>query len=58
MVHYHGMTSGGGTVEDALRLSAGRHVFVSYADAGRLEVLSNGCSTFGLDNGAYSAWRS
>ena len=58
MVHYHGMSSGGGTVEDALRLSAGRHVFVSYADAGRLEVLSKVCSTFALDNGAYSVWRS
>ena len=57
MIHYHGMSSGGGTVEDTLRLSHGRHVFVSYADAGKLEVISKVCSTFALDNGAYSAWR-
>jgi len=57
MIHYHGMSSGGGSMEDSLRLASGRHVFVSYADSGKLGMLSKVCSTFALDNGAYSAWR-
>ena len=57
MIHYHGMSAGGGGMEDTLRLAAGRHVFVNYSDSGKLGVVSKVCSSFALDNGAYSAWR-
>ena len=55
MIHYHGM-SGAGSIRDTLQLSTGRHVFVSYADPGRLAAIASTCSSFALDNGAYSAW--
>ena len=40
------------------RFLAGRHAFVSYAHPGDLPLVADACSSFALDNGAFSAWRS
>ena len=45
-------------MEDTMALASGRHVFVSYASPYKLPAISKVCSTFALDNGAFSAWRS
>lgn len=57
MIHYHGMSAGGGSLKDAFALATGSHVFVSFASALKLPALAQICSTFALDNGAYRAWR-
>jgi hypothetical protein len=56
MIHYHGM-SGAGTTEDMVSLSKGRHCFVSYAAHGKLPLFASVCSSFALDNGAFTAWK-
>mgnify|MGYP001385530128 CR=1 FL=1 len=55
MIHYHGATG-----VDAKFLSTvflNRHAFISYAHPGNLQYVSKICSTFSLDNGAYTAWK-
>jgi hypothetical protein len=56
MIHYHGM-AGTGTL-NAIQLAAGRHLFISFARPNVLEMVSKVCSTFAVDNGAFSAWKS
>lgn len=57
MIHYHGgPISGGASV--AARVWAGRHAFVSYAHPEQLEVATEVCQSFAVDNGAFSNWRS
>ena len=61
MIHYHGMSGSGGPPDprkDCLTLAHGRHVFVSYAERTRLPMIASVCSSFALDNGAFSAWTS
>lgn len=56
MIHYHGTPI---TPEHAAaRILAGRHAFVSFANPQQLPLVSDVCSSFALDNGAFSAWRS
>jgi len=55
MIAYHGM-SGCGKIEDSLELARGRHCFISYASPDPLPLVASVCSSFALDNGAYSAW--
>ena len=56
MIHYHGTPISGGTqAQMALR---NRHIMVSFATASQAEMLIELCSTFTVDNGAYSAWKS
>jgi len=56
MIHYHGMAGTG--VLNAVQLAEGRHVFISYAAPSILDLVSKVCSSFSLDNGAFSAWKS
>lgn len=54
MIHYHGMA--GTQLDNTARLAEGRHIFVSHAACTALPLISSVCSTFALDNGAYSLW--
>ena len=56
MIHYHGM-AGAGTTEDMVSLVKGRHCFVSYAAHSKLPLFASMCSSFALDNGAFTAWK-
>jgi hypothetical protein len=55
MIHYHGIA--GASHKFLATVMSGRHAFVSFADPGNLVNIAGICSTFALDNGAYSAWR-
>lgn len=55
MIHYHGIA--GVTPKFLATVIAGRHAFVSYAHPGNLAHVADVCSTFALDNGAFTAWR-
>ena len=55
MIHYHGIDG-----MDAKTLSvvmSGRHAFCSFAMPSNLVHVADICSTFSLDNGAFSSWR-
>jgi len=56
MIHYHGM-AGAGTTSDMVTLSKGRHCFISYASRSQLPLFASVCSSFALDNGAFTAWK-
>jgi len=56
MVHYHGMPITPATA--AVRAIAGGHAFISWAHAHQLGIAIECASSFALDNGAFSAWRS
>lgn len=56
MIHYHGM-AGAGTTADMVMLSKGRHCFISYASRSQLPLFASVCSSFALDNGAFTAWK-
>ncbi len=56
MIHYHGM-AGAGTSRDMITFVKGRHCFVSYAAAMQLPLFAPLCSSFSLDNGAFTAWK-
>ena len=55
MIHYHG-TPIGGEKTNAGKILDGRHACVSFYNPGDLPVVAQVCSTFILDNGAFSAW--
>ncbi len=57
MIHYHGMSTTG-SHRDVMGLAQGRHIFISYADHGVLPRVASVASSFALDNGAFSAWKS
>ncbi|MBF0099221.1 MAG: hypothetical protein HQM04_11515 [Magnetococcales bacterium] len=56
MIHYHGIPLSGGN-EVTIRVMAGRHVFATFADPAPLAAVADLCSTFALDNGAFSHWK-
>lgn len=56
MIHYHG-TPIGGKIEDAEKFLAGRHALVSYANQQNMETVAEVCSSFVLDNGAFTFWQ-
>lgn len=56
MIHYHGAPVSG-PQDQAHRFYTGRHVMVSFADPSCLDVVADVCSTFSLDNGAFSTWK-
>lgn len=56
MIHYHG-TPLSGTKLDAFTFLEGRHALVSFARQDQLDVVIEVCSSFVLDNGAFTAWR-
>jgi len=56
MIHYHG-TPIGGPSDFAARILKGRHAFVSFAGASQIRLVAQQCSTFALDNGAFTYWR-
>ena len=55
MIHYHG----GPITPDtcAIRAWKGRHAFISFAHAGQINLASEICQSFSLDNGAFTAWK-
>lgn len=55
MIHYHGLPITPDTA-GVVAVRAG-HAFVSYAHPGQMGLAVAACQSFGLDNGAYSAWR-
>lgn len=57
MIHFHG-TPVSGSAKEAISFLSGRHALVSFAHPRDIEVASEVCQSFCLDNGAYSQWRS
>lgn len=57
MIHYHG-TPCGGKREDVARFLSGRHALIPFGRTEDIGTASEVCSTFVLDNGAFTAWRS
>ncbi len=55
MIHYHG----GPITPDTCALKAwkGRHAFISFAHPGQINLASEYCQSFALDNGAFTAWK-
>lgn len=57
LIHYHG-TPVGGKREDVARFLAGRHALIPFGRIEDIGTASEVCSSFVLDNGAFTAWRS
>lgn len=55
MIHYHGLPITPATAAE-VACRAG-HAFVSFAHPGQLGLAVSACQSFGVDNGAFSAWR-
>lgn len=55
MIHYHGLPITPDTAAE-VAVRAG-HAFVSYAHPRQMGLAVAACQSFGLDNGAFSAWR-
>ena len=56
MIHYHGLPITPATA--AVRAISGGHAFISRAHPGQLGIAIECASSFAIDNGAFSAWRS
>lgn len=56
MIHYHGLPITPATA--AVRAISGGHAFVSFVHAEQLGLAVECASSFALDNGAFSAWKS
>lgn len=56
MIHYHGLPITPMTA--ALTAVKGGHAFVSFRYPEQLSMVLDNCSTFAVDNGAFSAWKS
>lgn len=55
MIHYHGVAGVG--PKFLATVFQNRHCFVSFASPGNLKYISSCCSSFAMDNGAFTAWR-
>lgn len=55
MIHYHG----GPITPDTCAIKAwkSRHAFISFAHASQINLASEYCQSFALDNGAFTAWK-
>lgn len=55
MIHYHG----GPITPDTCAMKAwkARHAFISFAHSGQINLASEYCQSFALDNGAFTAWK-
>jgi len=58
MIHYHGTPIGGEKGSDKALFYRGRHLCVSYRHPDDLDIISEVASSFFVDNGAFSFWRS
>jgi hypothetical protein len=56
MIHYHG-TPIGGSGADAAQFLCGRHALVPFSYPAHLHLVKECCSSFVLDNGAFTFWR-
>lgn len=56
MIKYHGTPIGGKT-EDAAKFLNNRHALVSFAYPNDIGVVADVCSSFILDNGAFTTWK-
>lgn len=57
MIHYHGTPIGGSNTEAAKFLTC-RHALVSFHYQNQLPIVTKFCSSFVLDNGAFTFWKS
>ena len=57
MIHYHGMPTSL-NMADSIKVFAGRHILVSHVYPSSLYNLAPHVSSFILDNGAFSLWKS
>lgn len=55
MIHYHGLPITPETA--AVRVLAGGHGFVSFAESRNLALAAEVCQSFAVDNGAFAAWK-
>ena len=55
VIHYHG--AAGASYKFIASVFVGRHLFVSYEQPNTIENVADICSTFAIDNGAFSAWK-
>jgi len=58
MIHYHGTPIGADKRGDKSRFYRGRHLCVSYRHPYDLDVICEVASSFFVDNGAFSFWKS
>ena len=56
MIHYHGTPCGMKQME-AEQFLKGRHAFISFAAPCDIRIAAEVCSSFAIDNGAFSAWK-
>lgn len=56
MIHYHG-TPLSGDRSTQIRALRGKHAMVSFAEQSPMEVVSEVCQSFCIDNGAFTAWK-
>lgn len=56
MIHYHGGELGG-WISESVPFWRNRHLFVSFAYPRSLPAYANLCSSFAIDNGAFTIWR-
>ena len=56
MIHYHG-TPCNGKREDAARFLRGRHALIPWISKRHINIASEVCQSFCLDNGAFTFWR-
>jgi hypothetical protein len=56
MIHYHGLPISG-KVSDQVEFAKNRHVLISFWVPQPLAIVADVCSSFCLDNGAFSAWK-
>jgi hypothetical protein len=57
MIHYHG-TPLGGSNQEAAKSAKNRHLLYSFYNQQQIEWTINECSSFVVDNGAFSHWKS
>lgn len=55
MIHYHGLPIT--PAHAAAKILAGRHALISWAYPQQIEIAAEACSSFILDNGAFTRWR-
>lgn len=55
MLHYHGIAGVG--PKFLATVFPGKHAFVSFAEPGNLANVAGICSSFAMDNGAFTSWK-
>ena len=56
MIHYHGTPITPNSA--AAEVLQARHAFVSFAHPNQIDIITDVCQSFAMDNGAFTAWKS